>query len=114
MFYGAFLAWKNRGQHRRPPTLSSPDSRCDRQTHRHADPGKAKTYTKLKMIELRVLGTRGVKWVQQQVRAAEARPLGAWPEPPAPVGEKWEPGAPCDEAEVCRLNPTPGSDSIAP
>ena len=32
-----------------------------RQTHRHADPGKAKTYTKLKMIELRVLGTRGVK-----------------------------------------------------
>ena len=85
-----------------------------RQTHRHADPGKAKTYTKLKMIELRVLGTRGVEWVQQQVRVAEARPLGAWPEPPAPVGKKREPGAPRDEAEVCRLNPTPGSDSIAP
>jgi hypothetical protein len=26
MFYGSFLAWKSRGQHLRPPSLSSPDS----------------------------------------------------------------------------------------
>jgi len=100
----------------RPPARSPSrgEWKTRRQTHRHPDPGKRKTKPKTKMIELRVLGSRGLKWVKQRMKEATGRLLGACPWPPSLGKEKRESGAPPREAEVCKLNPTPGSDSIAP
>ena len=69
---------------------------------------------KTKMIELCVLGSRGVKWVKQRMKEATGRLLGACPLPPSVEQEKREPGAPRGEAEVCKLNPTPAWDFISP
>ena len=66
------------------------------------------------MIELRVLGKRGVKWLKQQMKAQPGRLLGAGPAGPSSEKEKWEPGASRGETEVFKLNPTPALDSIAP
>lgn len=66
------------------------------------------------MIELRVLGKRSVKWLKQQMKARTGRLLGACPSGPSSEKEKWEPGASRGEAEVCKLDPTPASDSTAP
>ena len=66
------------------------------------------------MIELRVLGKRGLKWLKQQMQARTGQLLGAVRSGPAWEKEKREPGvAPCD-AEVFKLHPTPTLDSIAP
>jgi hypothetical protein len=66
------------------------------------------------MIELRVLGKRGAKWLKQQMKVATGRLLGACPLPPSLEKEKWELDAPRGEAEVFKLHPTPDMDSIAP
>ncbi len=66
------------------------------------------------MIELRVLGKRGVKWLKQQMKAQTGRLLGACPPGPSSEKEKWEPGVSRGETEMFKLNPTPILDSIAP
>jgi len=66
------------------------------------------------MIELRVLGKRGVKWLKQQMKAQTGRLLGACPSGPSSEKDKWEPGVSRGETEMFKLNPTPVLDFIAP
>ena len=66
------------------------------------------------MIELRVLGKRGVKWLKQQMKAQTERLLGACPSGSSSEKEKWEPGVSRGEIEMFKPNPTPVLDSIAP
>ena len=66
------------------------------------------------MIELCVLGQRGVKWLKQPMKAAAGRLLGAGSPLPSSEKERREPGAPRGEVEVFKLHPTHALDSIAP
>jgi hypothetical protein len=67
------------------------------------------------MIELRVLGKRGMKWLKQQMKARTGRLLGACLSGPSSEKEKREPGVASCDAEVFKLHPTPTTlDAIAP
>ena len=67
------------------------------------------------MIELCVLGKRGVKWLKQQMKARTGRLLGACPSGPSSEKEKWKSAVASCDAEVFKLQPTPTTlDSIAP
>jgi hypothetical protein len=59
------------------------------------------------MIGLRVLGKRGLKWLQQHLKAGTDRRLGAGPSRSSTEKQKREPGASRGEAEVFKLHPTP-------
>jgi hypothetical protein len=87
------------------PILETP-----RQTHRDPDPGERKP----DMIELRVLGKRGIRWLKQQMKPRTGRLLGACPSGASSEKQKREPGVASCDAEVFKLHPTPTTlDSIA-
>ena len=102
--------YRRGGENVRGARSASGNCTCARQTYRHPDPGKRGPA----MIELRVLGKRRLKWLRQKLKEATGRRLGACPLPPSGPKEKRESGASRGEAEVCKLNPTPGSDCTAP